>query len=300
LRFFDWLSGRQAAFPSPPDFGSLRRQANILSSLDRGGPPVEVGKRLADATSGAQPWIATLTAAEMRTVRSHGLRPISAVSATCWMHLGWSWSLGHSEGWNMAVERLQAEAAAGGANAVVDVKMKTIRLPIEDSMDFTLTGTAVKVEGLAANPRPVVATVSALEFVKLLESDIVPTGLAVGAYYEWLTGWSASLIWSNGEYPDLSKHMRKVRAAAYEALRREGAKHGDGLLAHTNFSQMLREESRILARHIVVATTLDGKRGAPVPHPIRMAVDMAAGVSPLKCARHGHDFYPLSDEDGAI
>ncbi len=301
---FDWLSGRNAASSSPTEAAeaaSARRQADILSSLARGKPPSDVSKRLADAASGAQPWIATLTAAEMLALRSHGLKPISAVSATCWLDIGWSWSLGHSEGWNKAVERLQAEAAAGGANAVVDVKMKTIDLPTDNSMDFTLIGTAVKVEGLPPNPRPIISTVSALEFVKLLESDIVPTGLAVGAYYEWLTNWTPSLIWSNGEYSQLSRHMRKVRERAYDSLRSAAAIHGDGVLAHTNFSQMLeKEQVGILARHIVVATTIDCKRAISIPHEIKMVVDMAAGVSPLKCARHKHGSYELNDRDGAI
>ena len=44
-------------------------------------------------------------------------------------------------------------------------------------------------EGLRPSPEPVVATVPALEFVKLLESDVVPTGLAIGAQYDWLNDW---------------------------------------------------------------------------------------------------------------
>jgi hypothetical protein len=294
----------------PPDAASERRQAEILAALARGAPPADVSRRLSDAASGAQPWIATLTPAELLALRSHGLRPISAVSATCWLHLGWSWSLGHAEGWNTAVARLQAEAAAGGANAIVDLKMKTIDLALGDAMDFTLLGTAVRVEGLAPNPKPVLATVSAIEFVKLLESDIVPTGLAVGANYDWLMNWSPSLIWSNGEYQALGNHMRRVRAGAYAALREACAGQGDGVLAHINFSQMLREEvpggaaqrgtTGVLARHIVVATTVSAKRAVAVPHEIDMVVDMAAGVSPLKCARHKHAAYELSDREGAI
>ena len=48
-------------------------------------------------------------------------------------------------------------------------------------MDFTLIGTAVYVEGLPPSVEPIVATVPALEFVKLLEADVVPTGIAIGA-----------------------------------------------------------------------------------------------------------------------
>jgi uncharacterized protein YbjQ (UPF0145 family) len=310
VRLFDWLASRGAWSPSAPtdveaarEAASARRQADILSSLERGRPPSDVSKRLQDAASGVQPWIATLTAAEMLVLRSRGLKPISAVSATCWLNIGWSWSLGHSEGWSKAVERLQAEAAVGGANAVVDVKMKTIKLPVDQSMDFTLIGTAVRVEGLPPSPAPVIATVSALEFVKLLESDIVPTGVAVGAHYEWLVGgWGPTLIWSNGEYPGLSEHMRKVRGRAYEALRDAAKKHGAGVLAHTNLSEMLlgKLDEGVLARHVVVATTVDCKRAMPIPHEIKMMIDMAAGVSPLKNARHKHESSHLSDRDGAI
>ena len=73
-----------------------------------------------------------------------------------------------------------------GANVVLDVKMRTIPLGVENSMDFTLVGTAAWVEGMPPSDDPIVATVPALEFVKLLEADIVPTGIAVGAQYNWL------------------------------------------------------------------------------------------------------------------
>jgi len=40
--------------------------------------------------------VAALTPAELMITRSHGFRPISAVSATCWMHYGWSWTPFHT------------------------------------------------------------------------------------------------------------------------------------------------------------------------------------------------------------
>ena len=123
-------------------------------------------------------------------MRSHGLRPIATISATCWLHYGWSWTRGHSEGWGTALRRLKREAYLAGANAVLDVKMRTIPAAIENSMDFTLVGTAVHVEGLIRSEDPIVATVPALEFVKLLEADVVPTGIAVGAHYEWVNDWT--------------------------------------------------------------------------------------------------------------
>ena len=168
---------------------AAHRQADILMSLRANRPPASTLQRLQEARAGKAPWIATLTPAELMIVRSHGLRPISAVSATSWLHYGWSWTEGHAQGWGLALERLKLEAKAAGANAVLDVKMRTVPLGIESSMDFTLVGTAVFVEGLPPSHDPIVATVPALEFVKLLEADVVPTGIAVGAHYQWMADW---------------------------------------------------------------------------------------------------------------
>jgi hypothetical protein len=43
--------------------------------------------------------------------------------------------------------------------------------------------TAVSTEGPEPSGEPIVATVLALEFVKLLEADVVPAGIALGAHY---------------------------------------------------------------------------------------------------------------------
>ena len=91
-------------------------------------------------------------------MRGHGIRPISAVFATCWLHYGASWTLGHAEGWNAALQRLRDEAIAAGANAVLDVKMRTLKQDVQRSMDFTLVGTAVRIEDMALNAKPIVAT----------------------------------------------------------------------------------------------------------------------------------------------
>ncbi|HEY2134421.1 MAG TPA: heavy metal-binding domain-containing protein, partial [Xanthobacteraceae bacterium] len=158
---------------------NARRQADIMHALQKGEVPAAVQARLHGARAGTLPWTATLTPAELLVARTHGFRPIAAVSATCWMHIGWSWTLGHSEGWAQALRRLKAEARAAGANAVLDVKLRTLPLRIDNSMDFSLVGTAAYIEGLPPSDDPIIATVPALEFVKLLEADVVPTGIAI-------------------------------------------------------------------------------------------------------------------------
>jgi hypothetical protein len=287
---------------------SAQRQADIIQSLRSGSVPISTRTRLEAARSGAAPWIATLTPAELLIARSHGVRPIASISATCWMHYGWSWTLGHRQGWETALRRLREEAKAAGANAVLDVKMRTVPVEIETSMDFTLVGTAVKIDGLPPSSDPIVATVPALEFVKLVEADVVPTGIAIGAHYEWMNDWrgTARQAWSgNVESRQLSNLWELVRQRAHAELRQSAQPQGNGVLAHINFSQMFESEGqndlkRYLARHIVIATTVDSQRGLPIPHDIKMVVDVHAGKTPLTGTTRHHQSYTSKDREGAI
>ena len=253
MSLFDLFKG-----PSPEtqaqQAANQQRLADIESSLRSNRVPAATRERLEGARAGRLPWTATLTPAELLIARSHGLRPIASVSATCWLHYGWSWTEGHSQGWHTALNRLRAEAKAAGANAVLDVKMRTIPLDVTDSMDFTLVGTAVRVEGLPPSDDPVVATIPALEFVKLLEADVVPTGIAIGAKYDWLTDWrnAARQSWmGNIESAALSQFWEHIRQQAHAELRRNAQPQGNGVLAHVNFSADVRvraERRRTLSR----------------------------------------------------
>jgi uncharacterized protein YbjQ (UPF0145 family) len=284
------------------------RVADIQDSLRNGEVPAATRTRLEGARNGRLPWTATLTPAELMIARSHGLRPIATVSATCWLHYGWSWTEGHAEGWSMALRRLREEACAAGANAVLDVKMRTVPLGVDNSMDFTLIGTAVYVDGLPPSNDPIVATVPALEFVKLMEADVVPTGIAIGAHYEWMNDWqrSTNLTWmGNIESQALSQLWEMVRQRAHQDLRAHARTQGNGVLAHLNFSQMFEREGQqgvkqYLARHIVVATTVDAKRGTTLPLPVRMVVDMHAGATPLTGTAPHHQSYQSNEAEGAI
>jgi putative heavy-metal-binding protein len=307
MSLFDFFKGPSAETLAARDAAAARR-ADILHSLERGTVPAVVRRRLEGASSGQLPWLATLTPAELLTVRSHGIKPIASVSATCWLHYGWSWTEGHQQGWHTALRRLREEAVAAGANAVLDVKMRTVRLDVRDSMDFTLIGTAVKVADMPPSREPVIATVPTLELVKLLEADVVPTGIAVGAAYEWLTDWqsNASRRWmGNIEATKLSNLWNRVRRRSYKELHNNAREQGNGVLAHVDFSQMFEVErdkqpKQYLGRHIVVATTVDARPGAQFPHEIKMAVDMHAGATPLVGTTRHHQSYESNEEEGPI
>lgn len=307
MSLFDLFKGPDPASQEVQD-ANARRGADILSSLPRNAVPTATRERLDGARHGRLPWLATLTPAELAIARSHGLRPVAAVSATCWMHYGWSWTEGHAQGWHTALTRLRAEAVAAGANAVLDVKMRTVPLGIESSMDFTLVGTAAYVEGLPPSPEPVVATVPALEFVKLLEAGVVPVGLAVGAKYQWLNDWNnsaAATSWmGNIENRVLGNFWRAVRRDAYAELRGNAQPQGNGVLAHVDFSQMFEfernERKQYLGRHIIVATVVDAPTRAQFAHEVRIVLDAHAGRTPLTGTARHHQSYASNEREGPI
>ena len=178
------------------------------------------------------------------------------------------------------------------------------------SMDFTLLGTAVRFEGMRASPNPIVATVGALEFVRLLEMGIVPTGIAVGAHYEWIqqTQGGTDLATEgmsgyNAPLKRLSNFWESVRRKAHAQLRKDAAKRGNGVLADVHFGQLLKQEKdppAYLGRHIVIGTVVDTPVGAPVPHDIRTVVDMRDGSPLRKKAGPRHAGYQNNESEGSI
>jgi uncharacterized protein YbjQ (UPF0145 family) len=311
-----WLS-RLAGGASPGSdaarAATAARAAEWEIALARSQLPTFVRSRLEDARAGRTPWISTMTPSELRLARSHGLRPIATVSGTICFQFGYSWTEGHATGWGSAVDRIRAEAVACGANAVVDVKMRTARVGVARSMDFTLVGTAVRLEGLKPSPAPAIATVPALEFVRLLEAGITPVGLGVGACYDWLTDMSKTyaqggyMSFGNQPLNTLGNFWERIRRAAHARLREDVARQGSGVLAHTQFSQLIKSEGednmpdRYLGRHIVIGTVVDTRPGEGVPHAIRTVVDMRDGVSPLNQSwSRERNAYDTNDHEGDI
>lgn len=290
---------------------AARRQDQWQGALEGGTLPDFVTGRLADAAAGRTPWLSTMSPAELLLARSHGVRPVATVSGTCWYHYGFSWTKGHAEGWHAALGRMKQEALAAGANAVVDVKLRTIHLKLGASMDYTVVGTAVKIDGLPPSRDPVIATVPAVEFVRLLEAGIVTTGVAIGAHYDWLTArlgtFTGGAFGMNNQCGELTRFWEGIRRLALADLERDTARLGNGVLAHTHFGQLIKFEgddktpARVLGRHIVIGTAVQCGPRDPVPHAIIPVVDMRDELSPLRDARpHGHLTYAATDEEGSI
>ena len=321
MSWFDNLFGTVGAGPLV-SAADMQRQAEWKSFLQQQRLPSFVEARLRAAASGRTPWVATMSPAELGLARARGIRPVTMVSGTCWFHYGWSWTEGHGQGWREALARLKEEAVAAGANAVVDVKMRKIQLAIGDSMDFTLVGTAVRIDALPAGNDPAVATVPALEFLRLVEADIVPVGIAIGARYDNLypsfygsfNKRSTTSIdgttrpFTSMPLSELGRFWEGIRRYALVDLHQDAQRQGNGVLAHTHLGQLFKIEQgddnppRFLGRHIVIGTVIDTSR-APggVPHEIRTVVDMRDDLSPLTNPPvSGHNAYPVREQEGAI
>lgn len=309
LSFLTTSSKERAAANEAARLSQVRQDA-IITGLRTGAVPAMVQERLHDTLAGKSPWTVTANPAEMLVLKEHGIRPICAISATCWMHYGQSWTQGHSQGWHEALRRLRAEAAAAGANAVLDVRLHTARLAGENSMDFSLTGTAVHIASIRTH-EPIVATVSTIEFVRLIDDGVMPTGIAIGADYNWFTDrldMAMRRSWRNVESAFLTNAWRHVRATAMNELKASAAAQGNGALAHVNFSQIFdveREDANdrpyidYLLRHIIIATVVKVDSLKKSPSSVRLVVDIS-DQNRLKSGRDHHTAYSMNDTEGGI
>jgi len=139
---------------------------------------------------------------------------------------------------------------------------------------------------------------------------IVPVGLAVGARYEWISDASKTMggSWTmnNQALGQLGRFWERVRRQAHADLKRDAARQGNGVLAHTQFGQIIKQEvdkapDRYLGRHIVIGTVVDTRAGSSIPHSITTVVDMRDELSPLDGgATKSHNAYDSNETEGAI
>jgi uncharacterized protein YbjQ (UPF0145 family) len=249
-------------------------------------------QRLQDSAAGRLPWVATMRPAELIVSKSHGIRPIATVSGACSWRAGISWSAAHAAGWQRAIDRLRQEAAACGANAVIDTRLRTRRSAREGDMDFMLFGTAVRVDGLAPNPAPIIATIPALEFVRLLEAGIVPVGIAVGASQETFNDRTKrverSRLAGNFALLGMSNLWARSLRKAHEKLRQAAMKDGNGVLASVHIGDLTRSEGespRYVARHLVIATVIDAPACASLSDDVDLVLDMQRRDDPRTADR---------------
>ncbi|HZU76888.1 MAG TPA: heavy metal-binding domain-containing protein [Dehalococcoidia bacterium] len=215
--------------------------ASSREALERGALPLEAQRRLAQETKGRRFFASDLSVDELLLVQAEGFEPLGLVMGSSIYHLGWQWT--QSWGWNpvqqelevvtgahlharqLAMGRMEQEAAALGAHGVVGVRF-TIA-PYEgdpEMLEFIAIGTAVRRRSAAAADRPFVSDLSGEDFWTLLQAGYEPLGLAMGfsSYYVLpnVLPYAAGSFWSYGnqELPAFATCVYEARRNAMQRL----------------------------------------------------------------------------------
>ena len=239
----------QLATMDPAEF-----EARSLAAVEAGQLPLRAQQRLADATDfGA--WTSDLSVAEFDVLGSVGFRPVGQVLGTSVYRIGWTgtnycggggrWGGGFSpaatnalpliqslyDARSRALTRMQAEAVALGADGVVGVELTISNfIGAQSSLEFHAIGTAVRADGPVHPPLPFLSDLSGQDFVKLLRSGWVPTGIAMGIavvvrHDDWNTRMQAG-SWSNAEVSGYTELIQGSRHNARVALATDVARLG--------------------------------------------------------------------------
>ncbi|QRF23894.1 heavy metal-binding domain-containing protein [Alicyclobacillus sp. TC] len=249
---------------------ALYRSERAIAAFERGQLPEYVEARARKQVQHELPWTSNLSVAEWALLARYGLRPLGQVmGATVYHQAEWKMVLGrqnrYAGGWNtgfngmyvnlysgscflneleqgmyearwLALQRLRAEAALLGAHAVVGVKVKLVPGTVDSSLEMTAMGTAITLD-LPSVDEPLLCTVSAQDFVRLVHAGSIPVGLAlgVGIYYQ-VSQWND--VWQSGSYSNQEMYsytdaVYQARHRAVQEMRRHAAESGgNGVLAH--------------------------------------------------------------------
>jgi uncharacterized protein YbjQ (UPF0145 family) len=307
------------------------RVAAWEAALYEGGVPDFVADRLQEAASGRSAWVSTMTPAELLITRTHGVRPIATVSGNCWMKITYGAQLfglaqGHAEGWQTALARVEQEAIAAGASAVLDLRLTSQgRHSGLGGVEFSVIGTAVKISGMPQVSRPVLASVPALEFVRMVESGVVPTGVAIGVSCDMIGGygyggysgygggyggwgnWGAarrigwqSQSWFSQPITELTEFWERIRREAISDLHHAASARGNGVLAHSQQSRLIRIEQdkqppAWAGEHIIIGTTVDASPYRKLEFDVETVVDLRDS-SPLRTSGSLRNVYPQTEK----
>jgi uncharacterized protein YbjQ (UPF0145 family) len=334
------MPGRERLPELPKTMSDEEHAARVAAweaALYEGSVPDFVSDRLQEAASGRSAWVSTMTPAELLIAKTHGVRPIATVSGNCWMKITFGAQLfglaqGHAEGWQTALARVEQEAIAAGASAVVDLRLTSEgRHSGLGGVEFSVIGTAVKIAGMAEPKRPVLASVPALEFVRMVDSGVVPTGVAIGVscdmiggygawggygggygggfgsrYGGWANwgasqriGWQAQ-SWFNQPITELTDFWERIRREAISDLHRAASARGNGVLAHSQKSRLIRIEQdkqppAWVGEHIVIGTTVDASAYRKLTFEIEPVIDLRDS-SPLGTSRSLGNVYPQTEK----
>jgi uncharacterized protein YbjQ (UPF0145 family) len=242
-----------------------------IRRLENGGLPVLAERRLAALFgSSGERFTTELSVSEFALAQSTGLRPVSQVMGSCVYYalvapealspsdtaergkalqeadVAWAWNTSRDR----ALERMRAEARSCGADAVVGVGIRQTHKRItpgdfDASVEYTATGTAVVHSSPTGRPGPVLTSLSAQDYWKLLQQGFAAVGVvahtavvacvpSVKAGRAEASGVLSSAGRESWEIAEFSEGLRLVHATAFAQMRAQAGLMGaEGIVGVT-------------------------------------------------------------------
>ena len=253
--------------------GADELESRSLAAVQAGQLPLRAQQRLADMRD-HDAWTSDLSVSEFDVLGSVGFRPAGQVMGTSVYQIAWTgtqycggggrWGGGYSatashasplvgslyDARRRALTRMQAEAHALGADGVVGVELTLRHFPVApNAIEFNAIGTAVRADGGVRAPTPFLSDLTGQDFVKLLMSGWVPTGIAMGIsvvvrHDDWNTRVQAG-NWSNQEVSGYTDLIQASRHTARQALAQDVARlGGEGVVIRDMTLQVREQECR--------------------------------------------------------
>lgn len=252
-----------------------------------------------------------LSVAEFAIGNQMRLEPLTQVMGSCVYQVGWQYagqalrSFGTAVfqelevitgAWNearsAAISRMASEARRVGADAVAGVTVRTSQDWAADSVEFVVTGTALRDPDAKPGHEPALSDLSLQDYWKLREAGIEPCGLvaATSCFFVVRGAWSAQMQMltfnRNQEIPEYSQGVYAARETALgrvtEQIKDAG---GDGVVG-MNISHTIGErefktyrggsavQGLVVTFH-AMGTAVRTPQPPVATHPLETAIDLS-------------------------
>jgi uncharacterized protein YbjQ (UPF0145 family) len=233
--------------------------------------PAVAESRLRSVAVGGAPFTSTLSVSEFALLRAAGPVPVAQVLGASVYNVGWQYlpseaqwggevfceldivSHAWEEARRHAFSRLTDEAALVGAHAVVGVRLRRGEHDwARGSVDYVVSGTAVRYGEQRPGATPVLSDLSVQEFWKLRDAGWGPAGLVAAASVFFISQ-SRSAKWrrratftTNQELEEFSRGFSAARERAISYLRGQArAARADGIVGVTLDHSISRARIRV-------------------------------------------------------
>jgi uncharacterized protein YbjQ (UPF0145 family) len=291
------------------DLGRPEDSGNIATPGS--GLPPEARRRLEESQGSRSPFATDLSVDEFLLALGSGYHAAGVVMGSSIYHVGWqrtSYTRGeittstraHLHARELALGRMQEEAAALGAHGVIGVRLTAREYEWgQDLLEFTAVGTAVRLAGARRPERPFLCDLSGEDFWTLLQAGYAPRGVAMGycAYFVYqsrtLASWSAS--WQNVEIAEFTAGVYEARRRAMNRMeddvRRLGADGVVGVrIEPTRKMYRTSDDGPVHLRvdFLAIGTAIAGWAAAapPTPRPVLNLM----GLRPMRSAAERTEF----------